>query len=650
MAWRRKLEVRWRPCDRERTRWAEDGAQRRRQSLRQRVVPRLWTSRIGAAAFHAARGRRRSGALDRRCSTNDAQTQQGPEACLGCLPRRPMHAASVSGMPTWFDRWLNGRLQQVSRAIMTKFCKEFNYLSADEAESAINDLQYALAALKHEVGQGAECLTGMHLASASAWAVLLVQGVSARRPGGWVVDSQEAAAKWCPRYMHRLLAEFRGEEFRGGDDEQSETLVAGREVRTCVDGRPVSKRRARVDRLGNDASLKQKARSLHRLLLSSGRPGLAAEILDLEAPTVRGYEDTAKRAREGRIAAAWVVRTARAPAEFAHRQAVARPNVVSTGRLGSRTCEPDGESEDEGQSEVESECPSESSTVRAPCCGAAGALDSPSASEASDVTSESGDSDAALDELPLEERSDEGGAGAAGPDAFGYLGLPPRIVRGASAHLDDDAAAAALSEAMQELEREDAREAARCGARAKQVIRSPTAVPTHWVAHCCAPGSALGSAPGSACRPPPIEGGWVGSMAAGRDCMYQRWSVSMHALSGGCHLTPSLCRASSRRSTPRWASRSTSPGGGVRPCLRRRGAHARRRCAAGVRRPWPRGWQRRTPAWRRARRERRSERQKTLRDKRGSCIASRQPSSVRAIGSEQSCASSASAPSGAVCG
>ena len=209
-------------------------------------------------------------------------------------------------------------MQQTTRAIQ-KLSSEFGLIPVDEADSAINDLMYALSAYLRSPWA---CT---HLASPSAWAVLLVQGVAARRAEGWVVDSSAAAATWCPRRMHSLLASFRGEVFHGTDGETTATLVGGRAPRV---GWSKGRRKARIDRLGDDKALKLKARALHRLLEAAGREGLPAEVLDLKPPAVRKYEvrDTELRVRQQKVTVGW---TARVIAAAAHRQAAAKESCPS---------------------------------------------------------------------------------------------------------------------------------------------------------------------------------------------------------------------------------------------------------------------------------------------------------------------------------
>lgn len=201
-------------------------------------------------------------------------------------------------------KWCNTRRAQVENLLSTK-CDHL--LSSSEIFDASRLCCAALDAYLAEPTAVDEKTLG----SAACWAVLLTQAVAARRPGGWAVDTEEAAAAWDARIIHAGIADFKSEHFTDGG-EQSATLVGGRSGLGAADAAAVSwlggttaasHRRLRLDALGDDAALKAKARTLHWLLESAGRDGLPAPILDLEQPRVLSFSaaHAARKARDDRV-------------------------------------------------------------------------------------------------------------------------------------------------------------------------------------------------------------------------------------------------------------------------------------------------------------------------------------------------------------
>lgn len=142
------------------------------------------------------------------------------------------------------------------------------------------------------------------LGSASCWAVLLLLDWVASRPehqptqgeeaGYWYVDSEAAVKRWDIRALHAYLAHHAGESFANGE---SHAL-------TCVGGALASvaarqngdwqgnRRRVRIDALGDDEPLMEKADTLSCLLEYAGVRPLADAVLKLRPPKVREWSNT----------------------------------------------------------------------------------------------------------------------------------------------------------------------------------------------------------------------------------------------------------------------------------------------------------------------------------------------------------------------
>lgn len=203
------------------------------------------------------------------------------------------------------QQWAETRLAQVERFILDKIHgHDPSLLTRDEAAEAIADCTAALGVYLADPRA-----IEKHTASASCWAVLLAQGIAARRPEGWTVDDEIAQRTWDVRLLHTHLLEFRGERFHD-ESQGSATLVGRGAVRNVPRLQESASRRLRLDALGDDGALKAKASLLHRLLLQAGRPGLPQPILGLERPTVRVFGEAyaARRLREEAIVASWSAR------------------------------------------------------------------------------------------------------------------------------------------------------------------------------------------------------------------------------------------------------------------------------------------------------------------------------------------------------
>ena len=118
-------------------------------------------------------------------------------------------------------RWASTRLSQCERLIVEKLHNDLHVVSHDEALEAVRLCQAACRAFLEEPA----AVEKTELASSGCWAVLLAQAVAAQRPGGWVVDSADAAAAWDVRLLHKHLCNFKGEKFLG----DGENVLLGRE-------------------------------------------------------------------------------------------------------------------------------------------------------------------------------------------------------------------------------------------------------------------------------------------------------------------------------------------------------------------------------------------------------------------------------------
>ena len=202
-------------------------------------------------------------------------------------------------------QWATTRVAQVKQLVEDKFQNDLSLISQDEANQVVRDCQAAVDAYKADPNAASG-----YTASHACWAVLLTQAVVARRPEGWQVDSCAAQAVWNVRRMHEHIREFAGEQFMGDGMnqvmEQSMTrgTVSG-VAHYVVNAASGSRRRTRVDNLGNDEDLKQKARMLHRLLRAAGLDGLPDAIIDLELPTVRTLASTHQQRMRDAICDRW---------------------------------------------------------------------------------------------------------------------------------------------------------------------------------------------------------------------------------------------------------------------------------------------------------------------------------------------------------
>jgi len=220
------------------------------------------------------------------------------------------------------ERNARTRIDQVTH-LLHKLSTDRGLLTRDETATAIRDC----AAAAQEYLEDPDAVPRGTFGSSSCWAVLLAQSVAARRPGGWMVDDEDAQVAWSTRSLHAFLGEHRGERFTAGDP-GSATLVgrgsctAAPWVRNAGGHETQRQRSSRTtDALGSDAALRAKACTLHRLLQEAGRPGLPEAIIELEPPSIRvfGPLHAVRRAREAAVAERWATNVIAVTKQRGHR-------------------------------------------------------------------------------------------------------------------------------------------------------------------------------------------------------------------------------------------------------------------------------------------------------------------------------------------
>jgi len=196
------------------------------------------------------------------------------------------------------EGWAKTRLVQVTKILHDKFERDAKLLTNTEATQATVELSHALCAV---VADPRAC---EHLGSPSCWAALLCQLMASRRPEGWTVEDADTQDVWRLRNLWQFVKEFQSERFSNevvDGNTGSNTIVPSGAVRGCshwlANGAASNRRQLRVDSLGDDASLRAKARTLHLLLEAEGREGFPRALLMLEPPAIRTFVGAAHGAR-----------------------------------------------------------------------------------------------------------------------------------------------------------------------------------------------------------------------------------------------------------------------------------------------------------------------------------------------------------------
>ena len=255
------------------------------------------------------------------------------------MPPRAPHVEDAQG-------WATTRLAQVTRILHDKFERDARLLTYEEATQATVELSYAL---QEVVAEPEAC---ENLGSSSCWAALLCQLMASRRPEGWTVEDAATQDTWHVRHLWAFVNEFKSERFSNdvvAGNTASNTLVGRGAVRGVshwlADGAVSHRRHLRIDSLGDDASLKAKARTLHLLLEAAGREGFPRALLDLEPPAVRtfGAAHNARHRRQQEISQRWQQRTAARTHKAAAAAAAAASGSEGPPPMGADSSASEGE-------------------------------------------------------------------------------------------------------------------------------------------------------------------------------------------------------------------------------------------------------------------------------------------------------------------
>ena len=255
------------------------------------------------------------------------------------MPPRAPHVDDAQG-------WATTRLAQVTRILHDKFERDARLLTYEEATQATVELSYAL---QEVVAEPEAC---ENLGSSSCWAALLCQLMASRRPEGWTVEDAATQDTWHVRHLWAFVNEFKSERFSNdvvAGNTASNTLVGRGAVRGVshwlADGAVSNRRDLRIDSLGDDASLKAKARTLHLLLEAAGREGFPRALLDLEPPAVRtfGAAHNARHRKQQEISQRWQQRTAARTHKAAAAAAAAASGSEGPPPMGADSSASEGE-------------------------------------------------------------------------------------------------------------------------------------------------------------------------------------------------------------------------------------------------------------------------------------------------------------------
>jgi len=174
-------------------------------------------------------------------------------------------------------RWADGRVNQVKIMLAHLVTEEPGraVLSKDEVRAALADVRAAAFYQAAQPEDGAEQQT----ASALFWAIAVAQNVATRRPGGWLVGSEDSAAKWAMDALSEYISCFQSESHVTTERLGNATQVRGGGVgRAAALVHDAKRRQLRIDSLGNAEARRTKLLALDALLLAAGRSGLDARV------------------------------------------------------------------------------------------------------------------------------------------------------------------------------------------------------------------------------------------------------------------------------------------------------------------------------------------------------------------------------------
>lgn len=181
----------------------------------------------------------------------------------------------------------------------------FNMFRYEDFKNAERDLAMACAAWQ-DLGAKRKWRKKWekHTGSALSWAILIAQGVMARRQKEWCVDDEECRDCWYVYNVEERLREFAGARFFCQSEDASATMGGPK-------GAGLAKgvvRRDRCDSLGPAKALMKKANCLHNLLISSRLPGLPKVVRSLGRPSLHEFNVTEATRRHQHAAKKWAAR------------------------------------------------------------------------------------------------------------------------------------------------------------------------------------------------------------------------------------------------------------------------------------------------------------------------------------------------------
>ena len=178
-------------------------------------------------------------------------------------------------------RWADGRINQVKQMLAHLVREEPGraVLSDDEYRAA---LMLCRAAAFHQASLP-EDSAEQQTASALFWAIALAQNVAARRPGGWFVDSEPAAAAWGMDALSEYISCFQSESYVTAERLGNATRARGGVARAAALVHDAKRRKLRIDSLGSAEARRTKLLALEALLVAAGCDGLHARVMQHRA-------------------------------------------------------------------------------------------------------------------------------------------------------------------------------------------------------------------------------------------------------------------------------------------------------------------------------------------------------------------------------
>ena len=173
-------------------------------------------------------------------------------------------------------RWADSRVNQVKQMLAHLVREEPGraVLSEDEYRAA---MMLCRAAAFHQASLP-EDSAEQQTASALFWAIALAQNVAARRPGGWFVDSEPAAAAWGMDALSEYISCFQSESYVTAERLGNATRARGGVAQAAALVHDAKRRKLRIDSLGSAEARRTKLLALDALLVAAGCDGLDARV------------------------------------------------------------------------------------------------------------------------------------------------------------------------------------------------------------------------------------------------------------------------------------------------------------------------------------------------------------------------------------